>query len=119
MERRNTMWYEALNERVMITQDENASRSSGGFEESKWSDSTGNLNRNSKSNIFSVEEARSIFELFDVNHMGKICKRDLGMAVRAEEGKVSEEEIEVTFEYLDRDGDGWISFEDFYSMFND
>lgn len=115
------MRYEGLNERDWkegILQDGNGSRSSGGFEESKWSDSMANLNR-SKSNIFSIEEARAIFELFDVNHMGKICKRDFGKAVRAVEGNVSEEEIEVTFEYLDRDGDGWISFEDFYSMFNE
>ena len=54
-----------------------------------------------------------------MNHIGKICKTDLANAVRAVESKASEEEIDVTFKCLDKDGDGLISFEDFYSMFNE
>jgi Ca2+-binding EF-hand superfamily protein len=122
MESRNTIRYERFNDRngkEMILHDGNASRSSEGSEESNFSDSTGNVNRNIKPNLFSIEEARLIFELFDVNHIGKICKRDLAQAVRTMEGKASEEEIDVTFKHLDRDRDGWICFEDFYRMFNE
>lgn len=124
MERKITMGrYEFHNEksegRDNQFHDINMSKSSLIFDESRGSESTNRYDKTNKNCIFSIEEVRAIFDVLDIDHLGRISKDDLKKAVKFAEENASEEEIEVTFQHLDKDEDGWISFEDFYSMINE
>ena len=64
---------------------------------------------------FSELEIRRIFELFNIKHNESLSAEDIYMLL---EGEQSLDEIRKTFDILDEDADGKLSFEEFYLIMN-
>lgn len=57
-----------------------------------------------------------IFQYFDLENSGKITSRHLKKIAQEIGETLSEEELKEIMEEADRDGDGYIGFEDFYRI---
>lgn len=64
---------------------------------------------------FSEHEIRRIFELFNIKHNESLSAEDIHLLL---EGEQTLEEIKKTFDILDEDADGKLSFEEFYLIMN-
>jgi len=64
----------------------------------------------------SKEGIRKIFDLFDDDHTGTISLRNLKRVARELGETMSDEELKEMIERADSNGDGEISFEDFYQI---
>ena len=64
---------------------------------------------------FSEFEIRRIFELFNIKHNESLSAEDIYMLL---DGEQSLDEIRKTFDILDEDADGKLSFEEFYLIMN-
>ena len=64
---------------------------------------------------FSEFEIHRIFELFNIKHNESLSAEDIYMLL---DGEQSLDEIRKTFDILDEDADGKLSFEEFYLIMN-
>ena len=62
------------------------------------------------------EEVAKVFALFDHEGAGKIGFRDLKRVVTELGESISDEEMREMIEEADKDGDGYVVFEDFFKM---
>ena len=62
------------------------------------------------------EEIAKVFALFDHEGQGKISFRDLKRVVTELGESISDEEMREMIEEADKDGDGYVVFEDFFKM---
>uniref|UniRef100_A0A7N0TGN9 EF-hand domain-containing protein n=1 Tax=Kalanchoe fedtschenkoi TaxID=63787 RepID=A0A7N0TGN9_KALFE len=60
-----------------------------------------------------IDELRQVFERFDVNGDGKISSSELGAMITSLGQTATEEEIQRMIIEADKDGDGFISLEEF------
>merc|ERR1712196_434058 len=65
----------------------------------------------------SLEQTRQIFKKFDANNSGEIDMRELGILVKALGLNMGQDEINHAMIDLDKDQNGSISFEEFWSWF--
>uniref|UniRef100_A0A7N0U834 EF-hand domain-containing protein n=1 Tax=Kalanchoe fedtschenkoi TaxID=63787 RepID=A0A7N0U834_KALFE len=63
-----------------------------------------------------IEELRQVFERFDVNGDGKISSSELGAMITSLGQTATEEEIQRMIIEADKDGDGFISLEEFIEI---
>ncbi|CAM8883871.1 unnamed protein product [Rhodiola kirilowii] len=63
-----------------------------------------------------IEELRQVFRKFDVNGDGKISSSELGAMITSLGQTATEEEIEKMVLEADKDGDGFISLEEFIEI---
>ena len=59
---------------------------------------------------------QKVFKLFDHERLGQISLRDLQKVARELGEMISDEELQEMIERADSDGDGQVTFEDFYSI---
>ena len=64
----------------------------------------------------SKEYIQKIFQYFDLENTGKITSRHLKKIAQEIGENLSDEELKEIMEEADRDGDGYIGFEDFYRI---
>jgi centrin-1 len=64
----------------------------------------------------SKEEIQKVFALFDHEGAGKISFRDLKRVVTELGESISDEEMREMIEEADKDGDGYVVFDDFFKM---
>ena len=64
----------------------------------------------------SKEKIKKIFQYFDLENTGKITARHLKKIAQEIGENLSDEELKEIMEEADRDGDGYIGFEDFYRI---
>lgn len=64
---------------------------------------------------FTESEIRTIFNLFDTGSSGYLASDDIFSILRGEQ---SMDDIKKTFDILDEDADGKLSFEEFYLIMN-
>ena len=64
----------------------------------------------------SKEYIQKIFQYFDLENNGKITARHLKKIAQEIGENLSDEELKEIMEEADRDGDGYIGFEDFYRI---
>jgi len=65
------------------------------------------------------EHARELFDTIDTDNSGTICVAELGDLLSRLSVKTTQEEAEVLFSFLDKDGDGEISFDDEFKPWYD
>ena len=65
------------------------------------------------------EEAMLAFELFDEEKKGKINLKNLKKAVKEVNENLSDNELKAIIEEFDKNGDGYITKEDFLKIMND
>ena len=65
------------------------------------------------------EEALLAFDLFDEEKKGKINLKNLKKAVKEVNENLSDSELKAIIEEFDKDGDGYITKEDFIKIMND
>ena len=58
-----------------------------------------------------------VFDLFDDDKSGYISIANLRRIARETGEGIEEEELELMMKYADRDGDGYVSREEFYELF--
>lgn len=64
---------------------------------------------------FTESEIRTIFNLFNIQNRDSLSAEDIYILL---EGEQSMDEIRKTFDILDEDADGKLSFEEFYLIMN-
>jgi len=65
------------------------------------------------------EHARELFSIIDTDNSGGICSSELGDLLAKLAIEVTPSEVQALFAYLDKDGDGEISFEDEFQPWYD
>ena len=65
------------------------------------------------------EEAMLAFDLFDEEKKGKINLKNLKKAVKEVNENLSDNELKAIIEEFDKNGDGYITKEDFLKIMND
>ena len=63
-----------------------------------------------------ISEMKRVFDTYDENGDGYICKSDLGKFMRKLDVHMSEEEISCMIESVDVNGDGYVDFEEFLEL---
>eukprot|EP01069_Polyplicarium_translucidae_P005006 Polyplicarium_translucidae@DN2701_c0_g1_i5.p1 len=68
---------------------------------------------------FREEQLREVFEKFDIRSEGRITVSDLKIALKGtRDGQLTDAELEMIFESVDKNGDGFVDFYDFLELMN-
>ena len=73
-------------------------------------------NRQYKLTKEQIEDARSLFNLFDKDNNGRLTKSEVEAAIRSRNENLSDDQISLTMRLLDFGANGYITFDEFLKM---